>query len=225
MNSMRLSVVGWCVAAAAVLAGVTWNTQAQQAASAPAAARLPKPKTEGGMGLMDALKNRHTSRAFADKKLPDQVLSSLLWAACGVNREDGKRTAPTAMNCQEIDVYVAAADGVWLFDPKAHDLKLIDGNDFRALTGKQDFVKSAPVNLVFVADFAKMGKASDADKVLYSATDTGFVSQNVYLFCASEGLATVVRGNVDRPVLAKAMGLRDDQHIILTQTVGYAAAK
>jgi nitroreductase len=186
---------------------------------------LPKPKTEGGMPLMQALKQRQTMRSFADKPLLDHVLSDLLWAACGQNRPDGKRTAPTAVNWQEIDVYVAMANGLWLYEPKTHSVKLVVQKDLRAATGMQEFVKDAPVNLVFVADLSKMVSdrmhPSEADKTFYAATDTGFVSQNVYLFCASEGLATVVRGMVDKPALAKAMFLRPDQRIILAQSVGY----
>jgi nitroreductase len=183
--------------------------------------QLPKPRTEGGRPLMECLKDRRTMRAFSARKLSDQVLSNLLWAACGVNRPDGKRTAPTAVNWQEIDVYVALEEGLYLFDAQAHALKLIKEADLRALTGTQRFCADAPVNLVFVADYAKMGRGSVGNKDFYSATDTGFASQNVYLFCASEGLATVVRGLVDRPALAEAMGLRADQKIILAQTVGY----
>ena len=208
-----------------VLAAENWMSRADPSATPPAAAsaRLPKPQTEGGLPLMEALKKRRTSRQFADRRLPDQTLSNLLWAACGINREDGRRTAPSAMNCQEIDVYVAMANGLWLFDPKTQDLKPVLEKDLRALTGKQDFVKDAPVNLIFVADFAKMRKdSSEADKIFYSAADTGFISQNVYLFCASEGLATGVRGMIDRPALARAMGLRPDQRIILAQSVGYS---
>lgn len=187
---------------------------------------LPKPQTEGGKPLMQALKERATAREFSPRKLPDQVLSNLLWAANGVNRSDsGKRTAPTAVNWQEIDVYVALADGLYLYDAKGHALQPVVAEDLRALTGTQPFVKNAPVNLVYVSDRARMGRASDADKDFYSATDTGFVSQNVYLFCASEGLATVVRGLVDRPALAKAMKLRPEQRVILAQTVGYAKEK
>ena len=150
-----------------------------------------------------------------------ETLSDLLWAACGVNRPDGRRTAPTAVNWQEIDVYVAMADGLYLFDARAHTLRLVKKEDVRALTGMQSFVREAPVNLIYVADLARMGRASQADKEFYSATDTGFVSQNVYLYCASEGLATVVRGMVDREALSRAMGLRPDQRIVLAQTVGY----
>ena len=182
---------------------------------------LPKPKMEGGKPLMEALKERKTSREFSGEKLPLQVLSNMLWAANGINRPDGKRTAPTAMNKQEIDVYVAMADGLYLYDAKANMLIGVLAGDIREATGKQPFVKDAPVNLIFVADFAKMGNMSEDQKVFYSATDTGYVSQNVYLFCASEGLATVVRGMVDKPALAATMKLKSDQKVILAQTVGY----
>jgi len=183
---------------------------------------LPKPQTEGGQPLMQVLKDRHTSRDFSPRKLPDQILSDLLWAADGINRPDtGKRTAPSAVNWQEIDIYVALADGLYLYDAKTHTLEPVLAEDLRALTGGQAFVKDAPLNLVYVADRSRMGKASEADKDMYSAADTGFISQNVYLYCASEGLATVVRGSVDRPALAKAMQLRPEQRIILAQTVGY----
>jgi SagB-type dehydrogenase family enzyme len=184
--------------------------------------RLPKPNMKGGMPLMEALKARQTQRDFDDRQLPPQVLSDLLWAAFGVNRpESGKRTAPSAMNLREIDIYVALAEGLYLFRPEEHALEKVSGEDIRAATGGQDFVAGAPVNLVFVADYSKMARGSAADKDFYSAADTGFIGQNVYLFCASEGLATVVRGWVDREALAKAMGLREDQKIILAQTVGY----
>ena len=182
---------------------------------------LPKPRTEGGMPLMQTLKNRRSSREFSPKPLPDQALGDLLWAACGVNRDDGRRTAPSAVNWQEIDVYVALADGLYRYDARAHALQPVLKEDVRALAGRQPFVKHAPVNLIYVADLARMGKASEADKVLYSAADTGFISQNVYLFCASEGLATVVRGLIDRQALGLKMALRADQRIILAQTVGY----
>jgi nitroreductase len=183
--------------------------------------QLPNPQTDGGKPLMQALKDRKTSREFSSEKLPLQILSNMLWAACGVNRENGKRTAPTAMNRQEIDVYVATAEGLYLYDAKANILVGILAGDIRAVTGTQPFVKDAPVNLVFVADFAKMGNMPADQKKFYSATDTGFISQNVYLYCASEGLATVVRGSVDRPACQAAMKLRPDQKIILAQTVGY----
>ncbi len=181
--------------------------------------KLLDPQTEGGKPLMQALKERKSVREFSSKELPLQVISDLLWAANGINRPDsGHRTAPSAMNMQEIDIYVAKAEGLYLFDAKANILIPILAGDIRALTGKQSFVKDAPINLIYVADLSRM-KTQDAD--FYAATDTGFISENVYLFCASAGLATVVRGLTDRPALAKAMKLRTDQKIILAQTVGY----
>jgi SagB-type dehydrogenase family enzyme len=183
---------------------------------------LPAPQMDGGKPLMQALKDRRTSRAFSSEELSLQELSDMLWAAFGINRpEAGKRTAPSAVNWQEIDIYVATADGLYLYDAPPHVLRLILREDIRALTGLQSFVKDAPINLIFVADYSKMGQASDEDKVFYSAADTGFISQNVYLYCASQGLATVVRGLIDRPALSEAMGLRSDQKVILAQTVGY----
>ena len=229
-ESTLLMACGWCCllvcSAAAVLAFAQDSkpAQTQPVLSKPVA--LPKPVTEGGRPLMEALKSRQSTREFGPRKLPDQILSNLLWAACGISRpESGKRTAPTASNRQEIDVYVCTAEGVWLYGAKEHALAPVLAQDIRALTGTQDFVKDAPVNLVFVADFAKMGKGPDEDKKWVAGADTGFVSQNVYLFCASEGLVTVVRGMVKRPELAKAMNLRSDQWIVLAQTVGYPKAK
>jgi len=184
--------------------------------------KLPAPQIEGGKPLMQAVKVRKTSREFSLKELPLQIISDLLWAADGINRQDsGHRTAPSAMNMQEIDIYIAKADGLYLFDAKENMLMPVVAADLRALTGNQPFVKDAPVNLIFVADLKKMSKPSAEMVDFYAATDTGFISENVYLYCASAGLATVVRGWVDKPVLAKAMKLRNNQKIILAQTVGY----
>lgn len=180
---------------------------------------LPPPQTDGGRPLMQVLKDRKTTRDFAPDKLPEQVLSNLLWAAFGVNRPDGKRTAPSAMNWQEIDIFVATSDGLFLYDSKANRLELVFAQDIRSATGTQPFVATAPLNLIYVADTSKTG--SDPDAELYTGADAGFISQNVYLFCASENLATVVRGGIDRATLAKAMKLRPEQKIILAQTVGY----
>lgn len=182
---------------------------------------LPKPRTEGGMPLLAALKQRASSREFRPDPLPAQILSDLLWAAVGVNRPDGRRTAPSPLNRQALDVYVVKADGAFLFDPKAHALVPVAGGDLRKLTGGQPFVASAPVNLVYVLDGAKLKDMSAESLSLYGAAEAGFVSQNVYLFCASEGLATVVRGMVPREALAPALGLRPEQKIVLSQTVGF----
>jgi SagB-type dehydrogenase family enzyme len=188
---------------------------------------LPAPQIDGGKPLMQVLKERRTSRSFSNSVLPRQQLSNLLWAAFGINRpERGKRTAPSAYNQQEIDVYVATAKGLFLYDASAHALKEILPEDIRALTGRQKHVASAAVNLIYVADFSRMGKFNDeADKTFYSAADTGFIGQNVYLFCASEGLGTVIRGLIDRDALAKKMGLKTSQRIMLAQCVGVGKEK
>lgn len=184
--------------------------------------KLLKPRLEGGKPLMQALNERRSSREFSGEELPLQVLSELLWAADGINRPDsGKRTAPSAVNWQNIDIYAAMAQGLYIYDPKEHALKPVLSEDIRAITGKQDFVKDVPLNLIYVADFSKITRGTDEDKNLYSAAHTGFISQNVYLYCASEGLATVVRGLVDREAMAKAMKLRPEQKVIFAQSIGY----
>ena len=181
--------------------------------------QLTKPQIAGNP-LMEVLAKRSSSREFSSEALPENILSNMLWAAAGINRLDsGKRTAPTAMNKQEIDVYVVSESGIYLYEAKSHTLKMIAAGDMRALTGKQDYVKEAAVNLIYVADFSRM--SSSPDKELYAAADTGFISENVYLYCASAGLATVVRAYIDKPALAKAMKLKADQKIILAQSVGY----
>jgi len=181
---------------------------------------LPTPQTSGGKPLMQALKERKSVRDFGPEQLSRQTLSNLLWAAWGINREDGRRTAPSASNRQEIDVYVILADGAYLYDAKTNALKPVARTDMRKLAGTQAYVADAPVNLVYIADTAKLG-GDDAAALATANADTGFIAQNVYLFCASEGLGTVVRGSVNRADLGKAMNLRAEQRIILAQTVGY----
>lgn len=188
------------------------------------AIELPDPQTDGGKPLMQALMARHSERAFSEKELPLQVLSDMLWAAFGVNRpESGKRTAPSARNWQEIDIYVTMARGVFRYDAVANTLEPVMEQDIRPATGAQPFVAGAPVNLVYVADYTKMGDAPLEAKQMYSAADAGFISQNVYLFCASEGLATVVRGLVDREKLGEILMLGTDRKAVFAQTVGYPA--
>lgn len=188
--------------------------------------RLPSPQLEIGKSLMRALLDRATSRSFSTRKLPIQTLSNLLWAAFGINRPDsGKRTAPSTFNWQEIDIYAALSEGLFLYDAKSHSLIRVLKKDIRSLTGHQSFVKQAPLNLIYVADLSKTKttEISPKDRDFYIAADTGFISENVYLYCASEGLGTVVRGlsNLDRKKLMAAMKLRLNQKIILAQTVGY----
>lgn len=183
---------------------------------------LMKPQMDKGRPLMQVLKDRRSTREYSSKKISLQVLSDLLWAAFGINRpESGMRTAASAMNYQEIDIYVASAEGVYLFDAKSNILKPVLDKDIRAQTGTQGFVKDAPINFIYVSNFSKMGGMSDEEKSFYSAANTGFISQNVYLYCASEGLATVVRGLIDRPALEKTMKLKSNQKVILAQSVGY----
>jgi len=182
---------------------------------------LPPPDTSGGKPLMQCLKERKTTRSFDSRSLPQQMLSNLLWAAFGVNRADGRRTAPSAMNMQEIEIYVAMQDGLYLYDASSHMLRQVTKQDIREKTGTQSFVKDAPLDIVYVADLSKTRHASADDQILYTAADCGFIAQNVYLYCASEGLACVIRASIDKPELSDAMRLRPDQKIILSQTVGY----
>jgi SagB-type dehydrogenase family enzyme len=182
---------------------------------------LDPPETSIGKPLMQALKERKSTRDFSSRKLSIPQLSNLLWAANGINRDDGKRTAPTAMNCQEFDIYVIMEEGIYLYDAVKNELILIKPGDFRKSAGKQEFVAIAPVNLVFVANLAKIKGGNENEKIQWSIIDVGYISQNVYLFCASENLATVVRGYIDKEVLSTIMKLKPDQKIILAQTVGF----
>lgn len=185
---------------------------------------LPPPQKTGGMPLMDALAKRSTSRAFATNDVSAQQISSLLWAAFGINRPDGKRTAPSANNKQETDIYVLLRSGVYIYSAASNKLDLVVAEDVRALGGIQTFVKDAPVTLIFVADLAKRGGDNEASRNMANI-DVGYISQNVYLFCASEGLATGARAYLDRAALGKKLNLRPDQLIVLAQSVGYPKGK
>ncbi len=189
----------------------------------PALQTLPMPRmrSTSGNAVLNALQKRASSREFSPDAVPLPVLAQLLWAAFGVNRLDGKRTAPSAQNKQEIDIYVALPYGLYLYDAKGSLLTLIDDKDLRGLTGEQPFVKLAPVNLIYVADAAKMGEMPQEQRLLWMGADTGVIAENVYLFCAAEGLATVLRAKIDKPALAGAMKLRPEQVITLSQSVGY----
>jgi SagB-type dehydrogenase family enzyme len=183
---------------------------------------LPSPDTEGGIPLMQALRRRRTTREIGTADMPLGMLSNLLWAAGGINRpEDHRRTAPTARNQQEIDVYAATANGLHLYEPRSHSLRLQAAADVRAQTGVQDFVAEVPLNLIYVADLARMVEVQGHHREFYAAVDTGFISENVYLFCAAFGLATVVRGSIDRATLAETLRLRPEQRIIVAQSVGW----
>jgi len=191
-------------------------------AEEPKPLQLLRPAEGAGNSFLQLLWKRKSSREFSPKALPLEVLSNLLWAAFGINRSDGRRTAPTASNRQEIDVYAATAAGLYLYEAKTNRLNPLMGEDIRGMTtSRQSFVKEVPVNLIYVADYSKMSKVPDEMKGIYSAAATGFISQNVYLYCASEGLSTVVRASMDRPALARAMKLRPEQRVVLAQSVGY----
>jgi nitroreductase len=198
------------------------------AAGEATAVKLPAPQMEGGMPLMQALKARHTSREFDTKPIPDQLVANLLWAANGINRPDGKRTAPSAVNWQETDIYVFLPQGTYVYDAKANAITPVGAEDLRALTGVQAFAKTAPLSLVYIADYAKItggaGRGpgiSEENRAAWTSCDVGFIAQNVYLFCASEGLNTGVRAMIDKDALGKALKLRPEQHIILAQSAGY----
>ena len=187
--------------------------------------KLPPPEIRHGLALMQALRDRQSSREFTPEALSPQMLSNLLWAAFGVNRpESGGRTAPSAQNWHEIDLYLATAAGLFVYDAAIQALKQMLRQDIRSATSLQPFAGIAPVDLIYVADFARAGGTGEEERRVYSVANTGFIAQNVYLFCASEGLATVVRGAIDRPALAKTMNLAPDQSIIFAQTVGYPRA-
>lgn len=182
---------------------------------------LPSPRKDGGMPLMEAISQRRSTREFASEEIPLPMLSDLLWATYGVNRDDGGRTAPSALNAQEIDVYVALPSGAYLYDAAANSLQLVAGSDVRRVTGYQDFVDEAPLDLVFVADYSRMTLVPVGQRESYASVAAGAISQNLYLFAASNGLATVIRAWINREAIADALGLGHDQQVLLSQTVGY----
>ena len=182
--------------------------------------KLVSPETKGGMPLMEALANRKTNRDFTQDELTSQQLSNLLWAASGVNRPDGKRTAPTARNAQEIEIYVLNKEGAYLFMPKEHELKLIAVGDHRKSGASQERFQECPLMLIFVANYDKMEGFSEEALSMYGGTDTGNISQNVYLYCASEGLATCALGSIHREKLQEL--LKFNGKAILGQSVGVA---
>ena len=200
--------------------------------SPPRAIDLPEPKITGGIPLMDALRARTSTRGFASREVPTQELSNLLWAAFGLNRPcrgtgieaPGCRTAPAAHNWREIDVYVATPAALHLFDAESHRLQPVLTTDIRSFTAHsvQPFVLDAPLILIYVADLARMDDASGWDKEVFPWADTSFICENVYLYCASAGLATVVRALFDRPALSEAMQLRPGQLVTFSQPLGYA---
>ena len=181
---------------------------------------LPKPELGGGKTLMEAIQLRRSTREFGPEKLSAKELGGVLWSGFGINRPDeGRRTAPSAMNSQEVDLYVALVDGLYLYDAKAHQLNPVLAGDFRGKTG-QTFSTNAAAVVIYVADLSRLAKAKPETRLFYSGIDTGAISQNIYLFCAANDLATVVY-DLNREPLARAMGLKPEQQVILAQAVGH----
>ncbi|MGB9603126.1 MAG: nitroreductase family protein [Limisphaerales bacterium] len=181
---------------------------------------LPNPRQTGGAPIMEALKNRKSTREFSTRPIEIKTLGEILWAGFGINRpENLHRTAPSAMNSQEIDIYIAIKEGVFLYEPKTNGLIKISDSDVREKISNQQFNKTAPVVLVFVADYSR-SKAQPPQRQLYAYIDTGFISQNIYLYCASEGLGTVIH-ELNRTQTAKLLNLKPNQEVIMAQSIGY----
>lgn len=184
---------------------------------------LLKPDLSSGMTVMTALSLRASSSEFDTTSLKLQDLSDLLWAANGINRpESGKRTAPSAMNARDIDVYAFMKSGSYLYDAKGHVLNRVAGGDNRSLVaGQQLNFASAPVMLLLVSDVSRFPRGDDSLKVIWAAEDAGIVSQNISLFCASAGLLTRPRASMDQAKLRELLKLKDTQYLMLNNPVGY----
>lgn len=188
--------------------------------------QLPAPRRRGGLTLREALWRRASARQFATRPLPRRVLGDLLWAAAGVNRTDlHGRTAPSALNAQEVVVYAALAQGLYRYDPDTHTLVQVATSDVRRVTGYQDFVDDAPLDLIYVADHAHMTLVPASQRERFAFTAAGAIAQNVYLYAAAEGLATVLRAWLDRSALERAMALGPNEQVLMSQTVGWPAGE
>ena len=188
--------------------------------------KLPAPSKTGGIPLMEALSKRATNRTMdGEKSLSQQQLSDLLWAAWGINREDGRRTAPSALNRQEIDLYLIGRKGAYHYDAEAHALVPVAEGDLRGKVNSQEYTRTGDWILIFVADYMRMTQGDMQGNAVTAGIDAGLIAQNVYLYGASEGLAVVVHSTVNREEVAKALGLKSSQHIALGQTVGIPARR
>ena len=183
--------------------------------------KLKAPDKTRGSAVMQALNDRQSIREYTAENLKPQDLSDLLWAANGINRPDGKRTAPSCRNFQDVEVYVVLPEGAYLYDAKEHALNPLTAGDFRgAVASGQEFAKLAPLSIVLVADMTKYGNMSEGSKLM-AAIDVGIVSQNICLACAGLGLATVPRGTMDQATLRTALKLTDQHLLLLNNPVGY----
>jgi nitroreductase len=221
LANAKMTIITRREANEAILAGAVAVAAPAVARAEAGAIELPPPRAAGGKPLTEALKLRRSIREYSDRPLPPQVLSDLLWSAFGINRSTGDRTAPYWRHIMVIDIYAALMDGVWQYEPKNHTLLPHLKADIRAQTGMQDFVGGAPLNLIYVAHGERMKDIAPAERRLYASVDTGFIGQNVYLFCASEGLATVFRGAVPYQELERTLRLGQDQFVTFAQTVGF----
>lgn len=186
---------------------------------------LPTPDTDGGAPLMTSLARRHSTRNFDPRPLNDSTLGNLLWAAAGQNRPDGRRTSPTARNKQEIDIYLFDAEGVWLYDATSHSLiPAAEGDRRQLIAGGQEFAAKAPVSLLMVGNGDRFG-AEDERAMLMMAADAGIVSQNINLFCASEGLATVPRATMDIEGITALLNLPASRKPLLNNPIGFPAGE
>jgi nitroreductase len=197
----------------------------------PETIRLPEPRTAGGKGLLEAVKERRSTRKYSTVAISSQELSDILWVAAGFTREYGGRgihtpgshAAPVAHNWQEVSVYVALQQGLYLYDAANNELVGVLADDIRHFTAheEQPFVLDVPVILIYVADFGRMEDASEWDKGVFPWADSAVMAENVYLYCASAGLATVCRAKFERAPLAQAMRLGPGQLVTFSQPVGY----
>jgi len=178
--------------------------------------KLMAPDTLGGKPLMQAISRRKSDRQFESRNLSLKHLSEILWVANGINRANGKRTVPSSMGRYPLQTYAVLANGIYFYNPAKHQLEPVVKGDFRTLAGKQAFVDTAPLNIVFIAK----GKSA-ADNFSAALEDSGYCAQNVYLYCASEGLKCVVRAGAKEAELLKTLGLGDNYKFIIAQTVGY----
>lgn len=205
-----------------LIAGIILSASLNYACAQSETIQLNKPSASYNADIMKAFQERRSTREFSIKSLSHQTLSDLLWAANGYNRPaDKKRTAPSCRNWQDIDIYVCNAEGVYLYDAQNSTLKLVNKGDFRKdVAGRQTAVEAAPVCLVLVSNTEKTGSKGN-DALVWQAIDAGIVSQNISLFCSGAGLATVVRGSMDKDALKKDLKLNDNQVILLNHPVGY----
>jgi len=182
---------------------------------------LPEPVKQGGKPLMTVLNDRHSTRSYLDKELTQQQIADMLWAANGINRADGRRTSPSARNKQEIDIYIVTAKGIFLYDAVKNALICISGEDIREKTGGQPWVKTAAVNILYVCDKSRAASQDEKGMLVNAGFTAGACAQNVYLYCASEGLGSVVRGSFNADELKGLLKLNEQQVIIMAQTVGW----